>query len=135
MTPDYPPAHVHPRITAENVDDYRLIQAIGMVESGMNPFARNGSAFGAYQMRPRATADAARLLIAEGNSIKPTQRVFALAYLRVIRSHLAAIGHKHPTPEQLALCWNLGVTGACRAGMRANDYAERVGNLYRSTNK
>jgi hypothetical protein len=36
-----------------------------------------------------------------------------------------------PTPEQLALVWNVGWTGARSQGFRANGYAFRVANLFR----
>lgn len=35
-----------------------------------------------------------------------------------------------PTPERLALAWNVGLAGALRRGLRVNPYAEQVANLY-----
>ena len=64
-----------------------------------------------------------------------TQDTVALALLRSIRGRLTSKGITSPTPEQLALCWNMGFTAASRIGFdhrRAkSDYAERVGNLTR----
>jgi len=35
-----------------------------------------------------------------------------------------------PTPERLALAWNVGLNGALRRGFRPNGYAQQVGNIY-----
>jgi hypothetical protein len=37
-----------------------------------------------------------------------------------------------PTPEQMALVWNVGWSEARSRDFRANDYAFRVANLFRS---
>jgi hypothetical protein len=38
-----------------------------------------------------------------------------------------------PTPERLALAWNLGLTGALRRALQPTPYAEHVGNIYLNT--
>ena len=53
----------------------------------------------------------------------------AAAFLRVCRDRIVAAG-KEPTVRNLALVWNVGLTGAKRRGFRPNDYAERVANVY-----
>lgn len=125
--------------SAEAQHDLRLLQAIGTVESGMDRRAVNGSARGAYQVRPAAWTDACAQLKAEGRPAYPLTRwrdavaqdMIAAAYLRVIRRHLRAAGLSDPSPEVLALCWNLGPTGAADRGYRPNDYAVRVSNVFR----
>jgi len=125
--------------SAQAQSDRRLLEAIGSVESGMNRLAVNGDARGAYQVRARAWADACGQLKAEGRPAYPDRRwregvvqdMIAAAYLRVIRRHLLSAGIADPSPEVLALCWNLGPSGAAARGYRPNDYAVRVSNLFR----
>jgi hypothetical protein len=57
----------------------------------------------------------------------------AAALLRVIRDRLRVRGISNPTPEVIALCWNKGVTGAAARNFLPNDYAIRVGNIYRGS--
>lgn len=126
-------------LSAEAHPDRRLLQAIGTVESGMDRLAVNGSARGAYQVRPAAWTDACAQLAAEGRPgysayrwrDAAAQDAIAAAYLRVIRRHLRLAGITNPSAEVLALCWNLGPTGAARRGYRPNDYAVRVSNVFR----
>jgi hypothetical protein len=56
----------------------------------------------------------------------------AASHLRWIRANFHRLGMTDPTPEQLALVWNVGFTEARSRDFRANDYAFRVANLFRS---
>jgi hypothetical protein len=56
----------------------------------------------------------------------------AASHLRWIRSNFYRVGMTDPTPEQLALVWNVGWSEARSRNFRANDYAFRVANLFRS---
>jgi hypothetical protein len=59
-------------------------------------------------------------------------RECAQRHLRWLAAGLRRHGYE-PTPERLALAWNLGLSGALRRGLRPNTYATHVGNLYRNT--
>ena len=128
-------------------DDARIIYAIGQVEGGAR-FQRGdgGKALGLYQMHPDAWEDGNAQLLKEGRMTYPrslwrspiAQDMVALAYLRALRGRLSARGIPSPSPECLALCWNLGFTGAQSIGFRLSnaptaraDYAIRVGNIVR----
>jgi hypothetical protein len=133
--------------SASAQSDLKVLAAIGAVE-GSDRLARGdgGKALGLYQMHPEAWADGNAQLAREG---RPTyarsawrsttaQDMVASAYLRALRSRLLARGIPSPSPECLALCWNLGFTGAASIGFRLSnapparaDYARRVGNLAR----
>lgn len=125
-------------LSADAKSDARILEAIGSVESGMDRLAINGSARGAYQVRPCAWTDACAQLEAEGRPAYSLRRwrdpfvqdMIASAYLRVIRRHLRAAGISDPSPAVLALCWNLGPSGAAARGYRPNDYAVRVSNVF-----
>jgi hypothetical protein len=41
------------------------------------------------------------------------------------------MGMTNPTPEQMALVWNVGWSAARSRAFRPNDYAFRVANLFR----
>jgi len=126
-------------------DDVAVLAAIGQVETGMDYTAigDNGKARGCYQLHRSAWIDGCTQLMREGKPAysyndwadADTQDTVALALLRSIRGRLASKGIKDPSPEQLALCWNMGFTAASRIAFdhrRAKtDYAERVGNLVR----
>jgi len=126
--------------SAQAQSDARLLEAIGQVESGMDRNARGKAGErGAYQMKPTSWADANAQLLCEG---RPTyswlnwrnataQDMMASAYLRVLRKRLNSLGIPSPTPEQIALAWNRGATGAAGRNFAPNDYAVRVGNLFR----
>lgn len=124
------------------VTDAKLLNAIGMVESGMNHRAvgDGGRALGAYQMHPEAWHDANNFLAAKGMATWPrsawrdarVQRIMADAYLSVIRKRLRGMGYLNPTPAQLALCWNFGPGGARREGFRITPYAQRVVSIARN---
>ena len=126
--------------SAQAQSDARLLEAIGQVESGMDRNARGKAGErGAYQMKPTSWEDANVQLFSEG---RPTyswlnwrnstaQDMMASAYLRVLRRRLNSLGIHSPTPEQIALAWNRGATGAAVRNFTPNDYAVRVGNLFR----
>jgi hypothetical protein len=130
---------------AHAFDDVAIASAIAQVETGEDYTAigDRGKAVGAYQMHRSAWIDGCTQLMREGKSgysyndwkNLETQDTVALALLRSLRGRLISKGIKDPTPEQLALCWNIGFTAASRIGFdhtRAkSDYAERVGNLTR----
>ncbi len=130
---------------AHAFDDVAIASAIAQVETGEDYTAigDNGKARGAFQMTRSAWIDGCTQLMREGkpaysyNNWKyaTIQDTVALALLRSLRGRLMSKGIKDPTPEQLALCWNMGFTAASRIGFdnrRAkSDYAERVGNLTR----
>jgi hypothetical protein len=133
--------------SAQAHTDAKVLAAIGAVE-GSDRLARGdgGQALGLYQMHPEAWSDGNAQLNREG---RPTysrlewrsataQDMVASAYLRAIRSRLLARGIPSPSPECLALCWNLGFAGAEAIGFRLSkaspvraSYAIRVGNLVR----
>jgi hypothetical protein len=130
---------------AHAFDDVAIASAIAQVETGedYNAIGDNGKARGAYQLHRSAWIDGCTQLMREGKPAysydqwtnAKTQDTVALALLRSLRGHLISKGIKDPSPEQLALCWNMGFTAASRIGFdyrRAKtDYAERVGNLTR----
>jgi hypothetical protein len=126
-------------------DDLAIASAISLVETAddYTAIGDNGKARGAYQMHRSAWIDGCTQLMREGMQVfsydewkfQEVQDTVALALLRSLRGRLISKGIKDPTPEQLALCWNMGFTAASRIGFdhtRAkSDYAERVGNLVR----
>jgi len=130
---------------AHAFDDVAIASAIAQVETGEDYTAigDRGKAVGAYQLHRSAWIDGCTQLMREGKPAysydqwknAETQDTVALALLRSLRGRLISKGIKDPTPEQLALCWNMGFTAASRIGFdhrRAkSDYAERVGNLTR----
>jgi hypothetical protein len=130
---------------AHAFDDVALASAIAQVETGedYNAIGDNGKARGAYQLHRSAWIDGCTQLMREGKTAysydqwkdASTQDTVALAMLRSLRGRLISKGITNPSPEQLALCWNMGFTAASRIGFdhrRAkSDYAERVGNLTR----
>jgi hypothetical protein len=121
-------------------DDARLLQAIGQVEGGVRTQRGDGGlAYGLYQTHRAAWQDGNKQLALEGRPTYPmtqwrspvAQDMVALALLRVHRGRLFDEGIRNPTPEQLALAWNRGYEGAKSYHFAPNDYALRVGNLFR----
>jgi hypothetical protein len=111
-----------------------------MVESGQNRKAvGKAGERGMYQVGKAAWDDANERLKREGHYHyqfskwrNPTaQDMIAAAHLRTIRDNFKRIGKPDPTPEQLALVWNVGWSGAVSRRFAPNDYAERVANLFR----
>jgi hypothetical protein len=122
--------------------DATLLESIAMVESGQNRKAiGKAGERGMYQVGQAAWKDAEERLKAEGHYRFPwskwrdatAQDMIAACHLRWIRANFKRIGKLDPTPEQVALVWNLGWSGAVARKFAPNDYAIRVGNLFRST--
>jgi hypothetical protein len=127
-------------LSAQAKDDARFLQAIGQVESGLNRKAiGKAGERGMYQVGKAAWDDASDRLKAEGHYAFPwskwrdatAQDMIAAAHLRWIRSNLDRHGYTNPSPEQVALVWNVGFSAAKARGFRPNDYALRVANIYR----
>ena len=129
-------------------DDARVLYAIGQVEGG-NRLQRgdNLKAFGLYQLHAGTWDTANAQLRREGRRTYPlsawksaeAQDMVAAALLRSLRAQLKTEGIHFPTPEQLALCWNMGFAGARSVGFNPHNapavrlsYAQRVGNLTRA---
>ena len=124
--------------TAEAHDMGRLLDAIGQVEGGHRvQIGDGGKSLGLYQLGTAAWTEGNARLRAEGRTTyarsswrdATAQDMVAAAFLRVCRDRIVAAG-KEPTVRNLALVWNVGLTGAKRRGFRPNDYAERVANVY-----
>ena len=120
--------------------DAAFLEAVAQVESGQNRKAvGKAGERGMYQVNKAAWDDASARLKAEGHYAFPwskwrdatAQDMIAASHLRWIRSNFHRIGMTNPTPEQLALVWNVGWTAARSRDFRANDYALRVANLFR----
>ena len=120
--------------------DAAFLEAVAQVESGQNRKAvGKAGERGMYQVNKAAWDDASARLKAEGHYAFPwskwrdatAQDMVAASHLRWIRANFHRIGMTDPTPEQLALVWNVGWTAARSQGFRANGYAFRVANLFR----
>ncbi len=120
--------------------DAAFLEAIAQVESGGNRKAvGKAGERGQYQIGREAWDDASARLEAKGthhnqwskwrNAV--VQDMIAAQHLLTLRERFASVGISDPTPEQLALAWNRGFTGARRLRWKSNDYAVRVGNLFR----
>jgi hypothetical protein len=129
---------------AAAASDATLLESIAHVESGMNRKAIGAAGErGMYQVGKEAWDDAAARLKAEGHYSFPwskwrdatAQDMIAAAHLRWIRANYARVGILTPTPEQIAIVWNLGWSAAVARRFAPNDYALRVGNLFRSQAK
>ena len=128
-------------LSAQAKSDAAFLSAVAEVESGHNRKAIGAAGErGMYQVGKEAWDDASARLKAEGHYFFPwskwrdatAQDMIAAAHLRTIRDNFARIGVVAPTPEQLALVWNVGWSGAVERRFKPNDYAQRVGNLFRS---
>lgn len=128
--------------SASAQDNARLLVAIGTVETGMQRKVRGDGlkAYGAYQQHAPSWAEGNARLQAEGRPTYPLARwrdptaqdMVGAAFLRVLKDRLRAQGILSPSPEVIALCWNRGIAGAAALKFRPNDYARRVGNIYRT---
>ena len=127
-------------LTAEAKSDAALLEAIAHVETGMDRKAiGKAGERGMYQVGYAAWKDAEERLAREGHYRFPwskwrdatAQDMIAASHLRWIRSNFKRIGVASPTPEQIALVWNVGWSGAVNRKFRPNDYALRVANLFR----
>ena len=128
-------------LTAQAKSDAAILEAIAHVESGMNRKAvGKAGERGMYQVGYAAWKDAEDRLKAEGHYRFPwskwrdatAQDMIAASHLRWIRANFARVGIPAPTAEQIAIVWNVGWSGAVSRRFAPNDYAIRVGNLFRS---
>jgi hypothetical protein len=120
--------------------DATLLEAIAMVESGQNRKAiGKAGERGMYQVGRDAWKDAEERLKAEGHYRFPwskwrsatAQDMVAASHLRWIKANFVRVGKPDPTPEQIAVVWNLGWSASVSRRFAPNDYALRVGNLFR----
>ena len=127
-------------LNAQAKSDAAFLSAVAEVESGHNRRAiGKAGERGMYQVGKEAWDDASARLKAEGHYAFPwskwrdatAQDMVAASHLRWIRSNFHRIGMTNPTPEQMALVWNVGWTAARERAFRPNDYAFRVANLFR----
>jgi hypothetical protein len=127
-------------LTAQAKTDAALLEAIAHVETGMDRKAiGKAGERGMYQVGYAAWKDAEERLAREGHYRFPwskwrradAQDMIAMAHLATIRDRFKRIGNLTPTPEQLALVWNVGWSGAVSRRFAPNDYAVRVANLFR----
>ena len=125
---------------AAAASDATLLESIAQVESGMNRKAiGKAGERGMYQVGRDAWKDAEERLKAEGHYRFPwskwrdatAQDMVAASHLRWIRANFKRVGKPDPTPEQIAVVWNLGWSAAVARSFKPNDYAIRVGNLFR----
>ena len=125
---------------AAAASDATLLEAIAQVESGMNRKAIGAAGErGMYQVGREAWKDAEERLKAEGHYRFPwskwrdatAQDMIAACHLRWIRANFKRVGKPDPTPEQIAVVWNLGWSAAVARSFKPNDYALRVANLFR----
>lgn len=119
------------------LNDDLMLKAIGTVETNMNHNAigKRGER-GAYQLKHGSWLDAqpfVREMTVPWSSWRCplSQKAVAEGYLVFIKLRLISAGIYHPTPEHIAVCWNKGFSKAKESGFRPNDYAIRVGNIYR----
>jgi len=121
--------------------DATFLEAIAQVESGQNRKAiGKAGERGMYQVGQDTWKDNEERLKAEGQYRCPwskwrdatCQDMIAASHLRWIRSNFKRVGKPDPTPEQIAVVWNLGWSAAVACSFKPNDYALRVGNLFRS---
>ena len=125
---------------AAAASDATLLESIAHVESGMNRKAiGKAGERGMYQVGRDAWKDAEERLKAEGHYRFPwskwrdatAQDMVAASHLRWIRANFVRVGKPDPTPEQIAVVWNLGWSAAVARSFKPNDYALRVANLFR----
>jgi soluble lytic murein transglycosylase-like protein len=121
--------------------DATLLESIAMVESGQNRKAiGKAGERGMYQVGRDAWDDANKQLKAQGYHHYQwskwrdvtAQDMIAATHLRWIRENFMRVGKPDPTPEQIAVVWNLGWSASVSRRFAPNDYAIRVGNLFRS---
>ncbi len=125
---------------AAAASDATFLEAIAQVESGQNRKAvGKAGERGMYQVKRATWDEANKRLEAEGHyhfqwskwRDATAQDMIAAAHLRILRQRFKAIGFDTPTPEQLAVAWNRGFEGARSYNFAPNDYAVRVANLFR----
>jgi hypothetical protein len=127
-------------LSAQAKSDAAFLMAVAQVESGCNRKAiGKAGERGMYQVGKEAWSDASARLKAEGHYAFPwskwrdatAQDMIAASHLRWIRSNFHRIGMTDPTPEQMALVWNVGWSAAVARRFSPNAYAFRVANLFR----
>jgi hypothetical protein len=127
-------------LNAQAKTDAAFLDAVAAVESGHNRKAiGKAGERGMYQVGRDAWKDAEERLKAEGHYRFPwskwrdatAQDMIAASHLRWIRANFKRVGKPDPTPEQIAVVWNLGWSAAVARRFTPNDYAVRVGNLFR----
>ena len=127
-------------LSAQAKSDAAFLSAVAEVESGHNRKAiGKAGERGMYQVGKAAWDDASSRLKAEGHYSFPwskwrdatAQDMVAASHLRWIRANFKRVGKPDPTPEQIAVVWNLGWSAAVARSFKPNDYALRVGNLFR----
>jgi len=125
---------------AAAASDATLLESIAMVESGQNRKAiGKAGERGMYQMGKDAWTDANARLEGQGHyhyqwskwRDATAQDMTAASHLRWIRANFVRVGKPDPTPEQIAVVWNLGWSASVSRRFAPNDYAIRVGNLFR----
>jgi hypothetical protein len=125
---------------AAAASDATLLESIAQVESGQNRKAIGAAGErGMYQVGRDAWKDAEERLKVEGHYRFPwskwrdatAQDMIAASHLRWIRANFKRVGKPDPTPEQIAVVWNLGWSAAVARSFKPNDYALRVANLFR----
>jgi len=125
---------------AAAASDATLLESIAMVESGQNRKAiGKAGERGMYQMGKDAWTDANARLESQGHyhyqwskwRNDTAQDMTAASHLRWIRANFVRVGKPDPTPEQIAVVWNLGWSASVSRRFAPNDYAIRVGNLFR----
>ena len=131
-------------LNAQAKTDAAFLEAVAEVESGHNRKAiGKAGERGMYQVNKAAWDDASARLKAEGHYAFPwskwrdatAQDMIAASHLRWIRANFHRLGMTDPTPEELALVWNVGWSGAVARKFMPNEYAERVGNLFRLSSR
>jgi hypothetical protein len=127
-------------LNAQAKTDAAFLEAVAAVESGHNRKAiGKAGERGQYQVGKAAWDDASARLKAEGHYAFPwskwrdatAQDMVAASHLRWIRANFKRFGKPDPTPEQIAVVWNLGWSAAVARSFKPNEYALRVANLFR----
>lgn len=103
-----------------SMDDARFLNAISQVEGATATCVGRYGERGHWQMKPEVVRE-----------VGGYREEHARRWLSVLKERLSRAG-ADPTPYNLALAWNAGVTGTVRgkAPVRAYDYANRVTNIY-----
>jgi hypothetical protein len=137
-----------PQMNTKAFADWRLLQAVALVESGANSKAigDGGRAKGAWQMHQPAWSDAHAWQREHGGKAWPfsswqnveAQRTMAHAYLKVCQWRLETLaGIEKPTVRQIYLCFAMGYEGFKRinfdptlAPEHKRDASERVEAIF-----
>lgn len=134
-----------PNISVKEAAEYRMLQAIALVESGANPAAigDGGNARGAWQMHRAAWIDSNRYRKLRGLAHYSwsrwpeveAQRESALGYIWLLQERFASDGVDNPDPKSLYLAYSMGYIGYKRAAgnepVSKLEAAARVDNIFR----